>query len=357
MDKSNKWEGISRSSIQLLNNVFDKPSDISLCPVCGEYTERTDGCMYLSHTCTNAITTHKKLYKKYKSPEGKIYWCTICGRICHGHSHYPLVSSTDPKPALLPQVADQFFNNRDDIDRACLQSGGGGFDEKLKRLVRYRQYIWFAQEEFIGIEDRKKVWNNLIELTWDAPLFSYQNNKVREIRNTGIWNISNDRFTEASPISTIENRPNNVPEYPFERTGNKLPTLGGHGMCNISFNDCEERVQFHHRQKNGSMNHHESCKISKEEVENHIAGVIGDRSKLGSCPCGGCNGTLHPDELIGIIEANILTRYRDLYNRKMAEMGGGRRMLGGYEEIMKKAKNIQCSISGGKTRKRKNNRK
>ena len=49
-----KWKGLTQSDISAYDTYFDDENGIkySLCPICLNYSERSEGCMYMSHNCT-----------------------------------------------------------------------------------------------------------------------------------------------------------------------------------------------------------------------------------------------------------------------------------------------------------------
>ena len=90
--------------------------------------------MYMNHKCTEMPYYHAELYNKYKNSEGKISWCTICGRICVGHYHYPIVSVDASKPQPL------IFGQPNPFENDCrLTNGGGGLPEKIARIRQLRE--------------------------------------------------------------------------------------------------------------------------------------------------------------------------------------------------------------------------
>ena len=143
MEPLTPWEGFSRGDMEKLDSIFSEDANnYSCCPVCLRYVQRADGCMYMSHNCyaePGANTVDEHWYNMYKNEEGKIFWCTICGRICLGHRHYVL-GATKGKLDLVP-----LRPGSDPFAKDCAGEGGGGIQEKLVRFTAFRELAYELQ--------------------------------------------------------------------------------------------------------------------------------------------------------------------------------------------------------------------
>ena len=168
------YEGQTQDQLRQLNSIVTKPVDFSLCPVCLTVTNREQGCLYMSHNCSQTTGFyHDELYTKYKDARNLITWCTLCSRICFTeydylgghHYHLKLQEYSGPRaPGLHAAVPAA-----DAIDSACLRVGGGGIAEKYIRLHRLREYAYDLQDEVGKLPDydaRKQM----VEEVWNAPL-------------------------------------------------------------------------------------------------------------------------------------------------------------------------------------------
>lgn len=176
------WKGWPKSSIQMIG-FFESPSpyandyyeqlaeypnkirNTSFCPICLKITTRSIGCNYMTHNCSKERGYYnRELYEKYKTSDGFISWCTICGRICRGHNHYRLVKAEDEVPEVI--LGGDYF------ERDCrISSGGGGLPEKLARVTRLYE-IALELEALNGKIPEKDAYETLIKGVWDAPFFA-----------------------------------------------------------------------------------------------------------------------------------------------------------------------------------------
>ncbi len=231
------WEGWTASNISQMNDIFSQSipanslirtfnvndpqvrsgevpetmveSLFSFCPICLQYIRHeAKSCMYMSHDCKKNSSRfyHKGLYEKYSYFKSDAFgrptnvktvtWCTLCGRICKEHQHYPLTSYTSPTPDLLP--------GGNPYETDCRKTnGGGGLPEKV---WRYRKLREFAHElnQLKGQLTKQQAYERLVEAMWDAPL---QQKGVQNLAMTlGKTNVRpNVKTYEWSPVKTEMN--------------------------------------------------------------------------------------------------------------------------------------------------------
>jgi hypothetical protein len=390
--KAPLWKGFSQSTIAmydlLLNNdvpalgMRSSAENWSACPVCLKYAERSSGCMYMNHNCSAepGDLFHKRLYNMYKNDEGKIYWCTLCSRICLGHRHYTLTTN-DVKAVLTPISSDA---NPFGGDFACRAQGGGGIDEKIARIRRMREYALELEEEIDRISTIQAM-NKLIEETWNAPLEPYAE-RVAEIRTKRAWNVDSKNF-HANVATTAVEEVNAGPAwniaYPNIENPELLPVIHKGGVNATSLNEVNNAIQFRHRTPSGEVNNHVDEYIDLEVL---FSDVLKNRRALdarGRCwnyPI--CQARMYPAELQYILDkvaADIpeekmktfraeLKRYTKSFGEAVIE--GGRRkpglktrrkLKGGAHDerlTIGPATLVACVLNGKvrKTRRRRNRR-
>jgi len=313
-----KWKGLTQSDIGKLDTIFEENAiNYSTCPVCLEYVERSEACMYMKHDCSKGPYYHKRLYDKYKS-DGLICWCTICSRISHGHRHYKLSNEGGQKPDL-EKAGDPFA-------RDCASQGGGGLEEKLSRFRRLREYA-LELEDDIDKKAKTEAMDELVEEVWNAPL-RREKKLLRRIRNEGKWNIGPNKF-RANKVNGNANAPN-IPftgELPEKKTGRN----------NVMMNDDVPVLVYSHRQRNGSIEKHG---VGEETLEGFLKAAVKEFGlpSFGYCfmhP--GCDAVLHPEEIKGHVPDDLYKEYKKKFNRKFAVQAGG----GG---IFREAKDAVCSF-------------
>jgi hypothetical protein len=195
-----KWEGFTQSDISRLDTIFQTESPMgrrpdaenySMCPICLKFVERSEACKYMTHNCSiEGGYYHKKLYKKFKNSDGKIYWCTICNRICSGHRHYKVQPWDTPEPELVPIIVGVNVFSGD-----CRGAeGGGGLPEKLVRFRRFKEYARELQGK-IGKKTMDEAINELVEEMWNAPFARINEARRRNILEKKQFNIPTENFT------------------------------------------------------------------------------------------------------------------------------------------------------------------
>ena len=313
-----KWKGLTQSDIGKLDTIFEENAiNYSTCPVCLEYVERSEACMYMKHDCSKGPYYHRRLYDKYKS-DGLICWCTICSRISHGHRHYKLSNEGGEKPDL-EKAGDPFA-------RDCASQGGGGLGEKLSRFRRLREYA-LELEDDVDKKTKTKAMDELVEEVWNAPL-RREKKLLGKIKNEKKWNIGSEKFRGNRVNANV-----NAPNIPF--TG-KLPEKKT-GRNNVMMNDDIPVLVYSHKQRNGSIEKHG---IAEETLEGFLKAAVKEFGlpSFGYCfmhP--GCDAVLHPEEIKAHVPDDLYKDYKKKFNRKFAVQAGG----GG---IFREAKDAVCSF-------------
>ena len=313
-----KWKGLTQSDIGKLDTIFeDNAINYSTCPVCLEYVERSEACMYMKHDCSKGPYYHRRLYEKYKS-DGLICWCTICSRISHGHRHYKLTNEGGEKPDL-EKAGDPFA-------RDCASQGGGGLGEKLSRFRRLREYA-LELEDDVDKKTKIKAMDELVEEVWNAPL-RREKKLLGKIKNEKKWNIGSGKFRGNRVNANV-----NAPNIPF--TG-ELPEKKT-GRNNVMMNDDVPVLVYSHKQRNGSIEKHG---IAEETLEGFLKAAVKEfgLASFGYCfmhP--GCDAVLHPEEIKGHVPDDLYKDYKKKFNRKFAVQAGG----GG---IFREATDAVCSF-------------
>lgn len=315
------WKGYTQSDVTMFQAIFDSPSDISLCPVCLEYAERTDGCMYMKHKCE--MPRHEALYELYKNAEGHIEWCTLCGRICSEHTHYMLSLPTDTKRAELVVVPETETGEFRFFDKDCIKSGGGGHAEKIRRFNRLLHYACELQSEVGKIPDREAR-TELVEEVWKAA--DTRNRMVAKI-------IERKKFDfpcEFPADATQTTRPDTEQELPdIKRPADQAELVpikheAPDNNCIIEIGPHEDGrpvFQFQHKQPDGSVYRHEGEYICAADLETLIDSQMVD----GKCKINPekCKALMYPEEIKGIVSEAFYEKYRRLFNK--ANKVGGRK--------------------------------
>ncbi len=281
-----KWKGFTRSDISKFDTIFgDDAINIAVCPICLKYVERSDACMYMTHNCsTLGGFYHPDLYSKYKNAAGQISWCTICGRVCVGHNHYELGLAKDAKSAVIATAHDPFSKDCRDAN------GGGGLPEKFSRFRRMRE-VALALQDNVGTMTEENALKELIEETWNAPLFrAYQ---VPKIMTTRAWNIPSNAFPPNAPqaLNAPAANYNNPAAYevPIVRT----PGTNTYQGNMITLDDTEPVIQFKHKKADGTLNDAHG-QITVSSLIHYLDNAGGTKGK---CFDDACGGVLWPKEI------------------------------------------------------------
>jgi ankyrin repeat protein len=323
------WKGFTQSDIEKFDIIFGEGAEnYSVCPICLEYVERSDACMYMKHDCSKGGGYyHNELYKKYRTSEGYISWCTICNRISKGHNHYQLGSVEEKNPVVL-------VLNSDPYEKDCSKTnGGGGLPEKLARFRRFREYALELQDD-IDKKRKRYALNELVEEVWNAPL-RREKKLLKSMAESKKWNIPSNKFTKNT--LTANASASAAPNIPF--TG-KLPTKVEAGRNNVMMNDNIPVIQFHHTQQDGSEETHglsEETLIDFIKTKNTEFGT----PDFGYCFMypGSCDSKLHPEEVKEYVPKELYDDYKKHFNTKFKGQIGG-----SNEDILHEATDAVCVI-------------
>jgi len=351
------------------DSAYNILKNTSMCPVCLAYTFRTDGCLYMSHECKPS-ERHEKLYKKYRSGEGKIWWCTDCGRIGLGHKHYKIGYSDGD----IPQIAKYIETTEQLFDKECISNGGGGTKEKLSRISRMIDFYADLQTTLNSgknIGSNEDIRNMIIEETWNGAMLKTIINPIIVKR----WKTDLNVFPNTLNISN--NSYNKLPLV-IQEGSYQQPVLHQNVYNPIEMDECDA-IQFIHRDRNLKMNNHiytdknhpnnrtkdETVFICRKDLLRYVK----DRSNNGKCFDTRCNGYLYPDEIKMAFqlyspaipftdeEKMILQKYNDVFPKKRNDFvfKGGNYKLPDINTIFKPMTNGECSIKksvsgGGGTR-------
>lgn len=338
------WEGFSKGDMEKFDSIFsEKANDYSCCPVCMRYVQREDGCMYMSHNCYHepgADTVDEYWYNMYKNAESKIFWCTICGRICLGHRHYKL-GATKAKLELMPIQPDA-----DPFATDCTNEGGGGLREKMTRFTAFRELAYELQKE-VGKIPRKKALEELVQEMWSAPISRLSLRRAKNNLETKKFRLPANTFP--NPVAS-----NNAPNIVRNAQNTELLPTVASGYNAISMTDDEKVIQFHHRQQDGEINDHEDPneqRIGADSFQGYIQSNLSD-GIAGPCWLKSCTAKIHPDEIkelvrLGNFPEDLYKRYKDAFNR--LQRGGG-------HNILQEAKTAECVIWNTKKSNRKTRR-
>jgi ankyrin repeat protein len=327
---SPQWPGFTQSDISKFDTIFETeapagqvpPSaNYACCPVCLVYVERSEACMYMSHKCSGYY--HKELYAKYASEEGKIYWCTICGRVCFGHRHYSRTMWDAPKPELMPAGAPF----EDDCKKT---NGGGGLEEKLARFRALRNTAYELQAAIDAGETVKvkQAKDEMVQQCWNAtPGFI-----TKRIMTKKAWNRPTTNFRpNASPAGAVAptfEYPKNDPGA-YEAPRILKPGNANFGPNSFTYDDSEPVIQFKHKKADGSMYAHPF--INKET----LLMFINESGSDWPCFDPACGGHLWPAEVIQALEDPALAAtaeekakvqaYKERVHGPPQAVGGSRR--------------------------------
>lgn len=310
------WKGYTKADAEFFNPILDNPSNLdnhTICPFCLQYGVRGTSCKYMYHTCRRELR-HERLYQLYKIRGGDVAWCAVCGRHCDEHGHYPLTDTQETtRPGLMP-----FKPGADVYDaKSCPLEGGGGPDEKIKRIDGLLRYICEVQED-VGKRSAKKVREELIEEAWKAAS-SRAPKTVREIRAAKKFNIpcGLPSTSGADSEETVDVMPN----------PNPLPIPHENAECIVELGIHEDGrpvYEFQHVQPDGTIFNHRSEYVCAQDLEDVLRNAGGMEDK---CPLDleNCKGKLHPDELKAIYgqDSEVYKQYRRRFNLKNVAPTGG----------------------------------
>ncbi len=332
------WKGYTKGDVDLLHTIFENPANISVCPVCLQYAERRDGCMYMKHVC--GTPRHERLYNLFKDERGHIEWCTLCGRITNGeHHHYVLSLPQDTKRPDLAVVKPTEMGDVRYFDKNCVKSGGGGHDEKIKRLNALLLQACELQGE-VGTISKEEAITELVEEAWLAA--NSKTRAVKRILETKKFEFpcsfpENAEQTTRPPEAEFPDIPRPADEKDLTPIKHEAPD----NVCGPEMGPHEDDrpvYQFRHKQPDGSINEHKDEYICGADLEI----LIRANDFTGLCPLNPetCKAKLYPEELKGIVTDAYYEVYRTSFNRVNAAKQQG----GANESLFRPVENAECAM-------------
>jgi ankyrin repeat protein len=302
-----KWEGVYEEDAAQWAEVTSQKSDISMCPFCLAYLERDKGCKYMNHKCDVNIR-HPRLYNVYKNDEGKVYWCTICGRHCTGHRHH--IKSDGKETTKVGFAGEE--GNVFSPDCSIGEGGGGPFE----KIARIQAMIDKAEEleSQIGVIPEYRARQLLVEAAW---------NPISKVK------VPKGKFKPAPPppafIPDVPRKPEDATLLPVKVTDSKdcVAYLGEH-------EDGRPVFRFKHRLPDGTVyTHPPEENICYDDMMNALRSTFLETK--GKCPY--CAAIVHPLEVKSMLDQlgtaatkkqkDAYQNYRDSFNSAY-KVGGGR---------------------------------
>lgn len=349
------WTGLNQSDVAIFDTFFapgpaDDPEankiNWSCCPVCLAYVYRSEACRYMSHDCSKqaGVILHKRLYDLYKKANKMIEWCTVCGRVCEGHHHYKLApheAATRAPMAPYNPGAVFYFGG----EAECIQDGGGGLAEKVKRLDRLRTWAKELQSE-VGKITEKEARMQLIEEAWNAPL---SRAPTARILQEGKFTVPTTDFPQGpAPVVAPEGPAPDVPK-PADEIANVPEIIGEGGFDVILQYDTAPVARFIHKKKDGTVYRHTDQElVSKEGLEAYIANQNTNFGlpNFGYCFAPGCDAKLWPQDVKDLIDdPAVYEDYRKKFNEKFRVLQGG-----AGKPLFVQATGVVCPKKSGRRR-------
>lgn len=341
------WEGTTREDIQIFNSLFDDLPNWSCCPVCLGYVQRSEACRYMHHNCaaTPGVVANWRLYNLYRTPEGFIYWCTTCGRICTGHRHHMLSPHQSREKAPLARAGDPFGE-----DAACIADGGGGTPEKIKRFDRMIAYTKELQDYKLGSISVTDAHAEIIEETWNAPFI--RNQRVERILAEKKFTIPPEAFPAAvapaaaepegpapdiaKPADEIANVPEEVPQ--------------GEDVLDV-MEEVRPAIRFVHKKQDGSVYRHTDGElVGKNGLTEWVRQM---NTRFGTAEFGycflhpECDAKLWPQDIQPYItDPAIFDEYKRRFNEKFRRIGqvGGANYYPSGNIMVYIGDSVQCQL-------------
>jgi len=287
----NLWAGVNNQLFEkvLSTNILppgqllEERYNVSLCPICNFEEARMGGCQYMHHQCAAKYQT-RPLFRAYASPEGYIWWCTICGRICNVESHHIVDSIFNPVPRV-SRTSDPF-------SITCTQNGGGDIVEKIARYYAYREEAKRLMP-LLGTVLEEEAELRLRVAYWNGPLHHLE--RARGILAAGTWG---DSFPFA-----VRFQPSLTPDYSHPRFnlpfGGRLPTVhcdpGALYENASSLNDdLPMAIEFHHT-------HHVGQTFGIDNFFSNLLPRVKGFLGVDNCAIAGQCKAIHPNELAHIL--------------------------------------------------------
>jgi hypothetical protein len=336
MRSSTKWAGFTKGDMELMNMLFDRTApagqrtpaqNFAMCPVCLKYTERQSGCKYmLGHNCKESGGYyHHELYERFKSPEGHIYFCTVCGRICLGHRHYDLKNWDEEHTLMMNEAGADPFSNE------CMTyEHGGNFEEKMARFRKLRATALALQAQ-IGVTESETIQNQIVQAVWNPTVPAGNNVANLAAEAAGAWRIAATNFPTVPPVFPQNLNTNMVRwgEVDVRRplADRELVPLPAGSGDNV-FLENGDLFRFRHRQPDGSVYVHTDDQLSTAQgLQGFITGINqqGIRSEyFGKCfSVPDCEALIYPEEIQPFVTAETFNKYRRMFNVKFHDLPEG----------------------------------
>ena len=341
-DPTEMWKGISKEDLELLNTEFwENIDNKAICPICCALIIRQSGCMYIyNHECQKSSTTYsRRLHQQYKHPDREtIEVCVRCSRICKGHGHFKS-SSIYNKPNSGTTRDINPYGHGGGEERACRANGGGGIREKILRIQAYIQAIVDLQP-YIHRISKMKATIKIVETMWNVRITPESNRQAEVIFDRKRFIIPEMEFARNRGEERVPKAIENIIRNKQDRE--LLPTIeNGQNEINriMGFDGENQVIRFHHRRKDGTINTHDTTKISRENLEGELRRRLDEKKKeeeLVKCwynlptietehPC---TAIIHPDELLHLVnndsfDRELYNRYKQNFNEFFTPLAGG----------------------------------
>lgn len=253
----------------------------SHCPVCLEPVGRTTGCVYMTHNCTDDSERiyHSDLYDKF-NVSGMIEWCTICGRITHGHNHYALLPHDTPKDEFIDHPIPAGMPTHDYWN--C--PGGNGLKEKVARMLKLREK-YIEASEFVGVQTNREAVYPIIEAVFDAPLEEGLLDAGQAALDAGIWPSEIPELI--CNVERVKQKRIKPYEVPADLVMPEFVEIGDNEYTYTGFD--VPLWKFNHVMENGE----EHPNVGENVVILHL---IAKSERLGLCPIRECGALFYPEE-------------------------------------------------------------
>lgn len=321
------WGGWTQSDAAVFDSALDpaKADDFSYCPFCLDIVERSEACMYMKHDCRSHGRYYDSFaYSQHADANGKVSWCTVCGRPAYDHRHVDLQENFY-HPKLLP-----IQPGHNPFERDCrLTNGGGGLPEKLLRVNRLR---WRAAKllPLVGKIREDRAIQTLINASATGPKVSRDPTRMAAKLQTSGWTVPLANFPAniAPPTRNATGSAANYPNIPLPTGITPVVRIEGDPITNFMVEE-GAALQFSHPPA-GSEH-----QITAKGLTLYLADMNKDFGlpKFGRCWVPGCPYKLHPLEFAHLagtgdddVEQPVFDTYRRHFNRKASEgqLGGGR---------------------------------
>ena len=356
---SPRWHGFTKSDVSKLRVVFDTevPANggivpainYSMCPICLAFIERKDACAIMSHECEkdidrpDAIVFDIALHDKYMNDNNKIYWCTICNRICERHNHLQVapVEGAKPEKAVVVVDSDDYFT-----DDCRMNIGGGGVPEKV---VRFHAFLSEAArlQPLVGSISEVEAKQRLVKALWNAPLQAGAKNAANAMITKKQFNGNNSAFAaNISPASASASSSSSA-SASSSAEANEVIAIPNYNNTLVpvvsDIDDENDVVELHHRRTNGTVSDHTNDKYEVVDIDGlmNLVNIMnrdrGDKTVFAKCPFKPCDAWIYPQEIESALSQAkhvgdksayqaILDTYKGHFNKRFGKgNAGGRR--------------------------------